>query len=310
MADEKNSFVVYTGIKETLDDLTDEQVAALFRGMIDYQITGEDPDFSGVLKYIFIPIRQQMDRDNAKWQRKKARRAEAGRQGGIRSGEVRRAKAEAEANEANASQSKQNEANEANEAVNVNGNGNVNVNGNGNVNVNGNGNVNVNMSDGADVFSLSSSLISHLNERTGGKYRPTDQLRDRIRELLEAGYTEEDMIGVIDAKVSEWKDDPKMRSYLRPRTLFGDKFEEYVSGPVPIEVEEERQREEKRAKLLEDRKGIEAALSIISGSIQSIRESPGGVKAHWERYRHLADEKAIAEQQIENINLRLGRLGT
>lgn len=299
MADEKNSFVVYTGIKETLDDLTDEQVAALFRGMIDYQITGEDPDFSGVLKYIFIPIRQQMDRDNAKWQRKKAARAEAGRQGGIRSGEVRRAKAEAEANEANASRSKQNEANEANEAVNVNVNGNVNV------NVNGNGNVN-----GADADSLSSSLISHLNERTGGKYRPTDQLRDRIGELLEAGYTEADMIGVIDAKVSEWKDDPKMRSYLRPRTLFGDKFEEYVSGPVPIEVEEERQREEKRAKLLEDRKGIEAALSIISGSIQSIRESPGGVKAHWDRYRHLADEKAIAEQQIENINLRLGRLGT
>ena len=295
MADSKNSFVVYTDIKETLDGLTDDQVATLFRGMVDYQITGSVPEFDGVLKFAFIPIRQQMDRDNTKWERTKAARSESGRQGGLRSGAVRRAKAEAEANEANASRFEANEANEANEAVNVNVN----------VNVNGNGNVN-----GADAEALSSSLISHLNERTGGKYRPTDQLRDRIRELLEAGYTEEDMIGVIDAKVSEWKDDPKMRSYLRPRTLFGDKFEEYVSGPVPIEVEEERQREEKRAKLLEDRKGIEAALSIISGSIQSIRESPGGVKAHWERYRHLADEKAIAEQQIENINLRLGRLGT
>ena len=177
MADEKNSFVVYTGIKETLDDLTDEQVAALFRGMIDYQITGEDPDFSGVLKYIFIPIRQQMDRDNAKWQRKKARRAEAGRQGGIRSGEVRRAKAEAEANEANASQSKQNEANEANEAVTVNGTVNVNVNGNGTVTV----------SDGSDAESLSRSLISYLNEKSGGKYKPTEELTDRIGELLDAG---------------------------------------------------------------------------------------------------------------------------
>ena len=300
MADEKNSFVVYTGIKETLDDLTDDQVAALFRGMIDYQITGEDPDFSGVLKYIFIPIRQQMDRDNVKWQRKKAARAEAGRQGGIRSGEVRRAKAEAEANEANASQSKQNEANEANEAVNVKVNGNVNV--------NGNGNVNVNVSDGADVFSRSSALISHLNERTGGKYRPTEQFRDRIRELLEAGYTETDMIGVIDAKVSEWKDDPKMRSYLRPRTLFGDKFEEYVSGPVPVEVEEQQKREETREKLIEERSGLESALGVLTETIQSLRDSPGGIKAHWDHYRHLADEKAIAEQTIENIDKRLGRL--
>ena len=104
MADSKNSFVVYTDIKETLDDLSDSEVAALFRGMVDYQVTGEDPNFSGTLKYIFIPIRQQMDRNNTKWERKKAVRAEAGRQGGIRSGEVRRAKAEAEANEANASQ--------------------------------------------------------------------------------------------------------------------------------------------------------------------------------------------------------------
>ena len=295
MADSKNSFVVYTDIKETLDGLTDDQVATLFRGMVDYQLTGSVPEFEGVLKFAFIPIRQQMDRDNTKWERTKAARTESGRQGGIRSGEVRRAKAQSEANEASASQSKQNEANEANEAVNV------------NVNVNVNGNVNDNV---ADAEALSSSLISYLNKKSGGKFKPTEAITDRIGELLAAGYTEKDFIQVIDAKVSEWKDDPKMRSYLRPRTLFGDKFEEYVSGPVPIEVEEERQREETRAKLIEDRKGTEAALSILLGSIQSIRESPGGIRAHWDRYRHLQDEKAIAEQTLENINLRLGRLGT
>ena len=293
MADEKNSFVVYTGIKETLDDLTDDQVAALFRGMIDYQITGEDPDFSGVLKYIFIPIRQQMDRDNAKWQRKKAARAEAGRQGGIRSGEVRRAKAEAEANESNASRFEANEANEANEAVNVNVN----------VNVNGNGNVN-----GADAEALSSSLISYLNEKSGGKYKPTGAITERISELLAAGYTEADFIQVIDSKVSEWKDDPKMRSYLRPRTLFGDKFEEYVSGPVPVEVEEKQKREETVARLEEERSVTVEALDAINESIKEIRDGPGGVRGAWDDYRALADQKAIAEQKIENIDNRLGRL--
>ena len=295
MADNKNSFVVYTGIKETLDSLTDDQVATLFRGMVDYQITGTAPQFDGVLKFAFIPIRQQMDRDNTKWERTKAARSESGRQGGLRSGEVRRAKAEAEANEANASQSKQNEANEANEAVNVNVN----------VNVNGNGNVN-----GADADSLSSSLISYLNEKSGGKYKPTAAITDRIRELLAAGYTEADFIQVIDSKVAEWKDDPKMRSYLRPRTLFGDKFEEYISGPVPVEVEEQQKREETVAKLQEDRSITVEALDAINESIKEIRDGPGGIRAAWEDYRALADQKAIAEQKIENIDRRLGRLST
>ena len=292
MADSKNSFVVYTDIKETLDGLTDDQVATLFRGMVDYQLTGSVPEFEGVLKFAFIPIRQQMDRDNTKWERTKAARTESGRQGGIRSGEVRRAKAQSEANEASASQTKQNEANEA-------------VNVNVNVNVNGNGNVN-----GADAEALSSSLISYLNEKSGGKYKPTAALTERIGDLLAAGYTETDFIQVIDSKVAEWKDDPKMRSYLRPRTLFGDKFEEYVSGPVPVEVEEQQKKEETRDKLIEERKGLESALDVLTESIKTLRASPGGIKAHWDHYRHLADEKAIAEQTIENIDRRLGRLAT
>ena len=295
MADSKNSFVVYTDIKETLDGLTDDQVATLFRGMVDYQLTGSVPEFEGVLKFAFIPIRQQMDRDNTKWERTKAARAESGRQGGIRSGEVRRAKAQSEANEASASQSKQNEANEANEAVNVNVN----------VNVNGNGNVN-----GADAEALSSSLISYLNEKSGGKYKPTAAITDRIGELLAAGYTERDFYQVIDSKVAEWKDDPKMRSYLRPRTLFGDKFEEYVSGPVPVEVEEQQKKEETVAKLQEERSVTVDALDAINDSIKEIRDGPGGIRGAWDDYRALADQKAIAEQKLENIDKRLGRLAT
>lgn len=295
MTDEKNSFVVYTDIKETLDELTDEQVAALFRGMVEYQLTGKDPKFSGTLKLAFIPIRQQMDRDNTKWEQTKQKRAVSGRKGGIRSGEVRREKAEA--NEANASNELTdniiNEANEANEAVNV------------NVNVNGNGNVNV-----ADAETLSSSLISYLNEKSGGKYKPTAAITDRIGELLAAGYTERDFYHVIDSKVAEWKDNPKMRSYLRPRTLFGDKFEEYVSGPVPVEVEEQQKKEEAVAKLQEERSVTVDALDAINDSIKEIRDGPGGIRGAWDDYKALSDQKVIAEQKLENIDKRLGRLTT
>lgn len=304
MADKKNSFLVYAAdIKETLDGLTDDQVAALFRGMVDYQITGIAPEFSGVLKFAFIPIRQQMDRDNTKWEQTKAKRAESGRRGGIRSGEVRREKAENEANEASASKSKQTKQNEANEAVNV------------NVNVNDNVNVNGNVSDSFtaetdDAAFLSSALISYLNKEVGSRYKATEEITRRIGALLAAGYTSTDMRAVIDKKVAEWKDNPTMRSYLRPRTLFGDRFEEYADAPAPVEVEKEQEKAERIVKLQEQRQTEAESLSEIIGRMQIIRDAPGGIKADWENYRALSDQKAIREQNIEIIDQRLGRLTT
>lgn len=117
MTDDKNSFVVYTDIKEIIDDLDDTQVAALFRGMVDYQVTGRVPKFKGSLKYIFIPIRQQMDRNNERWQHTKEVRAIAGSKGGQKSAE-KRAK-QKQANEANATFGSSVEANQANQAVTV-----------------------------------------------------------------------------------------------------------------------------------------------------------------------------------------------
>ena len=122
MAEDKKSFVVYHDIKEVLDDLTDEQAGKLFRTMVNYSVEGSEQPLDGVLKFIFIPIRQQMDRDSTKWEGIREKRAEAGRRGGIKSGESRR-----KANEANASSAS---SNEANEAVNVNVNDNVTVNDN------------------------------------------------------------------------------------------------------------------------------------------------------------------------------------
>ena len=308
MADNKNSFIVYAAdIKETLDKLTDDQVAELFRGMVDYQITGEAPEFSGVLEFAFIPIRQQMDRDNTKWERTREKRVESGRQGGIRSGEVRKAKAENEANEASASKSKQTKQNEANEAVNVNVNDNVNVNGN------------VNVSDSFEAgsdgpASLSSLLISYLNEKAGTNYNVTAAVVRRISELLDAGYTADDMKSVIDKKVSEWKDSDKMRAYLRPRTLFGDKFEEYVGAPVSLEIENQQKEEEKRReiteKLQEERTSKSEKLSSILERLQVIRDGPGGIKSAWQEFQELNDRKIVLEQDLEFIDKKLGRLVT
>ena len=58
MDKEQKGFIVYGDIKEVIDELPDEQTAQLFRGMVNYFVEGRDPEFSGSLKYIFIPIRQ------------------------------------------------------------------------------------------------------------------------------------------------------------------------------------------------------------------------------------------------------------
>ena len=47
---------------------------------------------------------------------------------------------------------------------------------------------------------------------------------DRFRN----GYALKDFKYVIDIKAKEWLYDEKMRKYLRPTTLFGNKFKLYV----------------------------------------------------------------------------------
>lgn len=67
MSKEQKGFIVYGDIDAVIEELNDEQVGQLFRGMVRYFTEGKVPKFSGILKYVFIPIKQQMDRDNEKY---------------------------------------------------------------------------------------------------------------------------------------------------------------------------------------------------------------------------------------------------
>ena len=70
MSKDQKGFIVYGDTKSLADELTDEQLGKLFRGMLDYFVTGKAPKFTGVLKFSFIPIKQQMDRDKEKYDTK------------------------------------------------------------------------------------------------------------------------------------------------------------------------------------------------------------------------------------------------
>lgn len=70
MGKDQKGFIVYGDTKSLADELTDEQLGQLFRGMLGYFVEGKEPKFTGVLKFAFIPIKQQMDRDKEKYDAK------------------------------------------------------------------------------------------------------------------------------------------------------------------------------------------------------------------------------------------------
>lgn len=97
-----------------------------------------------------------------------------------------------------------------------------------------------------------SKIIHYLNDQTGKKYKVTDKWKKLIQARMNEGQTYEDFIKVIDTKVKQWKNDAKMNQYLRPQTLFGNKFDEYLNEYTqPVNNNREQEFEEAQRKLRE-----------------------------------------------------------
>ncbi|ODJ63267.1 phage replisome organizer N-terminal domain-containing protein [Brochothrix thermosphacta] len=74
------------------------------------------------------------------------------------------------------------------------------------------------------------TIIDYLNDKAGTKYRSSSKdTQKHIKARFNNGFTLEDFKSVIDNKVSEWGNNTKMSTYLRPATLFGTKFESYLN---------------------------------------------------------------------------------
>ena len=74
-------------------------------------------------------------------------------------------------------------------------------------------------------------IIDYLNWKTKSHYKyNTNKTRDCIKARWNEGFMLEDFKKVIDNKSKEWLGDPKYENYLRPETLFGNKFEGYLNS--------------------------------------------------------------------------------
>lgn len=73
-------------------------------------------------------------------------------------------------------------------------------------------------------------IVEYLNDKIGAHYKPNGKkMKELIRARMNEGYTVEDFKTVIDKKFKSWGNDPKMSLYLRPSTLFGTRFGEYLN---------------------------------------------------------------------------------
>lgn len=83
-------------------------------------------------------------------------------------------------------------------------------------------------------------IIDHLNKACATNYRHTTPSSQKdIKARLKEEYTEQDFYTVIDKKSKEWLG-TECEKYLRPSTLFGNKFGEYLNQKI---VKEEKSKD-------------------------------------------------------------------
>lgn len=286
----KDSTIFYQGqVDICRRHLDAEQFGRLMGALFDLAGDGEpEVDDDIALAFEFMALQQNIDR--AKYERICERNRLNAKKGGAPKGNQNARKT----TQNNRSVEKQPNAKKNN------------PNDNENDNDNDNDNENESGLNPDSAPSLSSSLVDYLNKKTGSNYRATKSVTERIGDLVADGYTAEDMARVIDLKVSEWGDSEKMRQYLRPSTLFGEKFEEYVQQPDPPEVEENRREEKELAALDEKRLIAKEVLDRLEKEVKGIEAR--GVRDHWDEWQVAADKRDAARAQLESVEKRIEKL--
>lgn len=84
-------------------------------------------------------------------------------------------------------------------------------------------------------------IVEYLNLKTSKKYKhSTNKTKSLIKARWNEGFRVDDFKKVIDNKCFEWIGNSDMAKYLRPETLFGNKFEGYLNenNVIPQSQEE------------------------------------------------------------------------
>lgn len=78
-----------------------------------------------------------------------------------------------------------------------------------------------------------SEIIKDLNEKGDFSFRVGEATKRLIHARFSEGFTKNDFEKVHITKIAEWSGNKEMSKYLRPETLYGNKFQGYLNQRVP-----------------------------------------------------------------------------
>lgn len=280
----RDSFIFYRSFFETIKKIPKKDRLQLVEAICNYALNDEEDSLSSLNAAIFEMVKPQIDANT--------KRYENGKKGG------RPKKPNQNQNETKPKPNHNQSITKTKPNVNV------------NVNVNDNVNVNESGSSSEPSETSPSVIIKYLNFKTGAEYDPDDEYSHQlVNDLIESGYDYNDLMQVVNKKCSEWMNDSVMRSYLRPSTLFGSKFPEYLAQPESLQAETER-------KKTDELKDVKKQLSTKRKQLKQVRtdmEDPELVEDSLvnvsSRFYDLRDQEAILEDTIERLEARVSSLG-
>jgi len=206
---EKDNFLVNLDDYQAVRNFSNEDAGKLFHTICRYSLGEEIGDLEDKIQVAFNFFKNRLDKNRKNWEKTRNERIKSGRLGGL-------------AKQANANFAKQNKQTVANVAVSD----------------------NVNVSDSVSVNDIKKkaspsdaviTILEDLNKRTKSKkgFSPLAQSNQNlIKARMSEGFTVENFITVNEKKVKQWLHDPEMSKYLRPETLYGNKFHGYLNEVV------------------------------------------------------------------------------
>lgn len=195
MAEGKERFILHRDIIHTVRKMPKDKAGELFETILAY-VNDENPEPQDmVVSIAFEPIKRQLKRDLVKYKESKEKLSKAGKA----SAEARRLK---EGNDNEQCSTTMNDVQQQPTKSTV--------------------NVSVNVNDNLKV-------IAAFNSVTGKEITLTKQRERMFAARFKEGYTVADFETVIRVKHAEWCNDPKMKKYITPETLFnGENFQKYL----------------------------------------------------------------------------------
>ena len=215
---EKENILILLGDYVAVRNFSNTDAGKLFHTICRYSLGENIGDLEDKIQVAFSFFKVRLDENRKKWEKTRKARIESGKLGGL-------------AKQANANFAKQNEQTVANLPVNVSDSVSDSV------SVNDiNNNVSVyDIKKKASPSDAVITILEDLNKRIKSKkgFSPLAKSNQNlIKARMSEGFTVENFITVNEKKVKQWLHDPEMSKYLRPATLYGNKFDGYLNEVV------------------------------------------------------------------------------